>query len=209
MPDIEKIKKTNAKAILEAIRTLDVVNYDTVSHLLPNMLADEVLILDHSVYTPLDPETRDPRGVGRYLVYDHEDASNPFSIWVFAIGLRQKTTIHDHKYRGTVTVLSDAVSEKYYQATSDHAAQRIARADRYRFHTNQDELKDNFVHQLKRRKDLGPGTSVTLHIYNMEAHVVNPQHELVDQRNLNIIYTKAPSDEKGREPYQKVGAVRV
>ena len=203
MPGIEKIKQKNTKAIVEAIGTLGAINYGTVSQLLPRLLTEGALTLDPSVYTPLDPKTTETSGVGRYLVYDHEDTSNPFSIWVFAIAPRQKTSIHDHKYKGTVTVLSDAVSEKYYQPTSDNTAQRIARADRYRFHSNQDELKDTFVHQLKRRKGLGPGTSVTLHIYNMEAHVVNSKDEVVDRRNLDTMYTKTSSDETGREPYTK------
>lgn len=203
MPDIEKIKQKNEKAIVKAIGTLAAINYGTVSRLLPRLLAEDALTLDHSVYTPLDPKTSETSGIGRYLVYDHPDASNPFSIWVFAFAPRQKTCIHDHKYKGTVTVLSDAISEKYYQPTSDNTARRISRSDRYRFHSTQDELKDNFVHQLKRRKGLGAGFSVTLHIYNMEAHVVNAKDEVVDQRNLNTIYTKASSDETGRAPYNK------
>ncbi len=100
-------------------------------------------------------------------------------------------------------MLSDVVSEKYYEPISERKAQRRARVDRYKFHTNQDNLEETFVHQLKCRKGLGKASSVTLHIYNMEAHTLNLQSEIVDQRNLDTIFEKVRSDEKGRKPYEQ------
>lgn len=185
----ENIPQKNSEAIRQAIKQLDVVNYDVVAKLIPGLLADGKLTLDTSTYIPVD--LTQVSGIGRYLVYDHPDAANPFSIWAFALGPKQKTSIHDHKYRGTVTVLEGPVSEKYYLPTGEKSAQRIGRADRDRFHTNSDDLKDNFVHQLKRRKGLGDtGTSVTLHIYNMEAKAISPDGEIVDRRNLFRLFTK-------------------
>lgn len=203
MPTIEDTKKKNTEAITIAISRLGVINYDTVSQQLPRMLVEGILTLDHTVYTPSDPSIKGSGGIGRYLVYDHPDKENPLSIWVFVLASGQKTCIHDHKYRGTVTVLSDVVSEKYYEPISEKKAQRRARVDRYKFHTNHDNLDEKFVHQLKCRKGLGKASSATLHIYNMEAHTLNLQSEIVDQRNLDTIFEKARSDEKGRKPYEQ------
>lgn len=201
---IEEIRLSNSKAIIEKINELTVINYDTVSRLVPKLLVEGTLTLDHSVYTPLDPTTIKAHGVGRYLVYDHPDKSEPFSIWVFAFAPRQKTSIHDHKYKGTVTVLEGPVSEKYYRPTEKNFAQLAGRSDRYRFHSNHDDLTGTFVHQLKRRKGLGEGTSVTLHIYNMEAHAVNLNGNIVDRRNLDQIYFKEKNIDKSSIPaYQK------
>ena len=91
---------------------------------------------------------------------------------MFAFAPRQKTLIHDHKYKGTVIVLGEPVSEKYYQPTGESSARLVDRLED-RFHSNRDDLNGIFVHQLKRRKGLSLGTSVTLHIYNMEAHLIN------------------------------------
>lgn len=104
---MEKIRQKNKETLVKAISELDEVTYETVSMSLPQQIAKGLLKLDPSVYQPADPETMMPNGVGRYLIYDHPDKSNPFSIWVFAFAPRQKTTIHDHKYKGTVTVLED------------------------------------------------------------------------------------------------------
>ncbi|CAM3147939.1 Predicted metal-dependent enzyme of the double-stranded beta helix superfamily [Legionella steigerwaltii] len=196
---IEGIKQ-NEETITRAINELDKVSYDTVSKFIPKKLAEGSLKLDHSVYKPADSNTVMPHGVGRYLIYDHPDKSNPFSIWVFAFAPRQKTTIHDHKYKGTVTVLEGPVSEKYYQPTGKHTARLVNRIDRYRFHSNRDDLNGVFVHQLKRRKALGAGVSVTLHIYNMEAYLVNFEGEKTDRRNLNIIYSKDKTIDKENIP---------
>jgi len=196
---IERIKQ-NEDAIISAIKGLENVTYHTVSTSLPRRLAEGSLKLDHSVYNPADFNTVMPNGIGRYLIYDHTDTSNPFSIWVFAFAPRQKTTIHDHKYKGTVTVLEGPRSEKYYQPTGEHTARLVERVNRYRFHSNHDDLNGVFVHQLKRRKVLGAGVSVTLHIYNMEAYLVNFQGEKTDQRNLNIIYSKDKTIDKENIP---------
>lgn len=202
MPETARIKQQNCEAITKAISNLEVVNYDTVSSLIPKLLEDGELTLDHSVYTPADSTTISACGIGRYLVYEHADKTNPFSIWALAFAPRQKTSIHDHKYKGTVTVLEGPVSEIYYQPTEEHSARRVARFDRHRFHSNSDNLDDTFVHQLKRRKGLGEGTSVTLHIYNMEAHLISPEGELIDRRNLNTIFSKDKRlDEQKNLPY--------
>lgn len=203
MPETERIRLKNSQAIMEKINNLDVKNYDTVSKLLPKLIADGSLTLDPSVYTPADPTTVEAKGIGRYLIYDNEDTTNPFSIWAFALAPRQKTSIHDHKYAGTVTVLDGPVSEKYYKPTGESSAKRIDRADRYRFHSTRDDLNETFIHQLKNRKGLRHDTSVTLHIYNMEAHFVNEAGVMLDRRNLDTIYTKDKSiDEFGLSPYK-------
>lgn len=194
---IEQTKQKNCEAIIKAINELDTINYDTVSRLLPNLLAQGALKLDSSVYKPIDPNTN---AVGRFLIYDHEDKLNPFSIWVFALGLKQKTAIHDHKYKGTVTVLNGPVSEKFYKPTGENTAQLVKRIDRYQFHSNKDDLNTLFVHQLKRRKGLGQGTSVTLHIYNMEAYLINEKNEKIDRRNLDTIYFKEKLLDKSNLP---------
>ncbi|QLZ69735.1 hypothetical protein FOLKNPGA_02533 [Legionella sp. PC1000] len=197
---IDGIKQKNRETIIKAITELDAVTYETVSTSLAQKLAEGTLKLDPSTYKPADATTVMPNGVGRYLLYDHPDKSNPFSIWVFAFAPRQKTTIHDHKYKGTVTVLEGPVSEKYYQPTSECSAQLVNRVDRYQFHSNRDDLSGVFVHQLKRRKALGEGVSVTLHIYNMEAYLVNLEGKQTDRRNLNIIYSKDKTINKENIP---------
>lgn len=228
--DLDEINQRNTDAIIKAMDELDEVTYDSVSSLLPRLLIEEQLILEHSVYTPAD--LRAVHGIGRYLIYDHKDKNNPFSIWVFALGSEQKTTIHDHLYEGTVIVLNGPVSEKYYKPTKQkavpdsspchdagtvadddsvaekcipqvkHLARRVDRVDRYRFHFNRDNLKDGFVHQLKRREVFGDGTSVTIHVYKMEAHCVK-ENKTLDNRNLKIIYTNDKSaDEEGNAPYK-------
>ncbi|MBA2711268.1 MAG: cysteine dioxygenase [Tatlockia sp.] len=180
-------------------------NYELVSDQLPRLIAEKKLILNHSDYKPADLSTVESKGIGRYLIYDHPNKSNPFSIWVFAFASKQKTSIHDHLYKGTVIVLEEPISEKFYLPTKDNKAQLIERYDRYRFHTNKDDLKGNFVHQLKRRKNLGEGISLTLHIYNMEAHHILDENQLVDRRNLNKIYLKDKgSDQSKHLPYKEV-----
>ncbi|KTC88437.1 cysteine dioxygenase [Legionella cincinnatiensis] len=203
---IEFVREANREKIVKAMNELEVVNYETVSKHLPRLLAEGALHLDHSVYTPADPSTNLPKGVGRYLLYDH-DSSNPFSIWVFAFAPRQKTTIHDHKYKGTVTVLEGPISEKFYQPTGEKSAQLVNRIDRYRFHSNSDDLTSTFVHQLKCRKGLDVTISVTLHIYNMEAYLVHFDGKKIDQRNLNIIYSKDKTGANKNIPsYTKVSS---
>ena len=205
MPDLEQRREANLNAIKTAMQGLDRVTYDTVSALLPRLLLDGALVLDASAYPPADPSTQECRGIGRYLVYDHADPENPFSIWVFALACGQKTPIHDHKYRGTVTVLDGPVSEKYYEAVGDNKARLIKRVDRYRFHSNRDDLGDAFLHQLKRRKGLGEGCGVSLHIYEMKAQRLSQDGEWVDNRNLNTIYTKDTSLDENQLPYEKEG----
>lgn len=199
---IEQIKLQNTEAIVEKFSQLDVVNYDTVSNLIPQLLTEGLLTLDPSVYTPADSTTKESNGIGRHLIYDHKDKSNPFSIWIFSFATRQRTSIHDHQYEGTVTVLKEPITEKYFQPSGDHYARHISSLDRNRFHTNKDDLKDNFVHQLKRRKDLGIGISTTLHIYKMEAHKISENGELTDRRNFFKIYTKdkRPQDDQEKNP---------
>ncbi|WP_412757759.1 cysteine dioxygenase [Legionella bozemanae] len=195
---IDGIKQKNREILIKAITELDEVTYETVSTYLIQKLAEGSLKLDPSVYKPADPTM--PNGVARYLLYDHPDTSNPFSIWVFAFATKQKTTIHDHKYKGTVTVLEGPISEKYYHPTGEHTARLVNRVDRYQFHSNRDDLSGVFVHQLKRRKALGEGVSVTLHIYNMEAYLVGLEGEKMDRRNLNIIYSKDKTVNKENIP---------
>ncbi|WP_454781758.1 cysteine dioxygenase [Legionella sp. WA2022007384] len=187
---IDQIREKNKKKVIKAISELDDVTYETVSISLPKQLAEGSLALEHSVYVPFDPSTAKPNGVGRYLIYDHSDEKNPFSIWAFAFAKRQQTTIHDHKYKGTVTVLEGPISEKYYRPTSELTAALEDRIDRYQFHCNRDDLTGVFVHQLKRRKGLGEGISVTLHIYNMPAYLVSLEGGKVERRNLETIYSK-------------------
>lgn len=200
---VERIRQKNRETVKKAITELEGISYETVSMSLPTRFAEGSLKLDNSVYYPADLNTVMPHGVGRYLIYDHPDTTNPFSIWIFAFALRQKTTIHDHKYKGTVTVLEGPISEKYYQPTGEKTARLVNRIDRYRFHSNRDDLNDSFVHQLKRRKDLGEGISITLHIYNMAAHLVNSGGEQIDRRNLKTIYSKDKTKENV-PPYSEV-----
>lgn len=200
---IGDVNKANSDAIKKEFSRLEVVNYDTVSELLPKLLAQGQLTLDHSIYTPQTSNTGQGSQVGRYLIYDHPDKTNPFSIWAFAFSQGQKTLIHDHEYKGTVIVLDEPISEKYYRPHGDQA-RLIRRVDRYRFHSNSDDLTTNFVHQLERRKDLGPGISVTLHIYNMEALRINLEGDIVDRRNLRKIYIKEKIQDKSSiPPYEK------
>lgn len=188
---MEEIRLSNSKAISEKIKQLAVVNYETVSELIPGLLAKGELILNPLAYIPKDPNTTECFGIGRYLIYDNPDEHNPFSIWAFAFAKGQKTPIHSHKDKGTVTVVEGIVSENYYQPNSDeHTARLISRLDRERFHTNHDDLNDEFVHQLKRKKCFGEGISVSLHIYNMSAYLVNDKGEQIENRNLGKIYTK-------------------
>ncbi len=58
-------------------------------------------------------------------------------------------------------------------------------------------------------RGLGAGTSVTLHIYDMPAHIINSQEEVVDRRNFDKIYTKDKSAAEnghptGKEPYRNL-----
>ncbi|WP_454784183.1 cysteine dioxygenase [Legionella sp. WA2024007413] len=197
---IDQIREKNKKKVIKAIFELEDITYETVSMSLPTKLAEGSLELDHSVYMPLDCSTVKANGVGRYLIYDHADEKNPFSIWAFAFAERQQTTIHDHKYKGTVTVLEGPISEKYYRPTSESTACLENRIDRFRFHCNRDDLSGIYVHQLKRRKGLGKGISVTLHIYNMPAYLVNLEGDKVDRRNLKTIYSKDKTIDKENIP---------
>ncbi|MGL6028885.1 MAG: cysteine dioxygenase [Legionella sp.] len=201
MPDIEQIRTENSELIAKVIKRLPKITYDTVAHSLPQLFATGLLELNLLAYPPADATATTAAGIGRYLIYDNGDLENPFSIWMFAFAPKQKTCIHDHQYRGCVTVLQGPVSEKYYTPSDDGSVRLITRADRYRFHSNTDDLDDNFVHQLKRRKGLGDGVSVTLHIYNMHAHLVDQLGTISDNRNLNVIYSKAPAEQEP-PPYE-------
>lgn len=194
----------NTKMIERELKELgDDLTWEIVSEILPQRIAEKKLRLDHSVYTPKDPEA--VNGFGRYLVYDHPDKKNPFSLWVFAFAEKQKTAIHDHAYKGSVIVLEGPVSEKFYQPVGENSAQLVDRIDRYSFHHNKDDLNNDFVHQLKRRKGLGEGVSLTLHIYKMEAQLINEENEIIDRRNLDKIYSKNRMfDKSGLPPYKKV-----
>lgn len=203
---IEQGRQNNTSAIANEINKLAEVNYGAVSRLLPELLKEGALVLDHSVYLPQEPWSN-PFGAGRYLVYDHDDEQSPFSIWAFAFGAGQKTCIHDHKYQGAVTVLHGPVAEKYYIPSGENTAQLVARSNRYSFHSNRDDLTNNFVHQLKRRKKLDndskldEGISVTLHIYDMPAFAIDLSGSRVDSRNLDRIYERDRSFGKSNIPY--------
>lgn len=196
------IKRINTKAIEKVIKELEVINYDTVSELVPKLLLEKKLKLNCNAYKPKDPQKEDVYSVARYLVYNHPDKNNPFSIWIYAFAPKQKTLIHDHLYRSTVTVLDEPVTEKYYQTTENNLAQMIKRQDRYRFHTNRDELmkSETFVHQLKRRKSFGEGTSFTLHIYEMDAYLNQNNSEKSFNRNRDLIYFKDKTDQTQQKP---------
>lgn len=199
----EDIYSENRQAIIKEISKLDVVSYETVSELLPRLLAEGLLSLNHSVYTPADPTTVE--GIGRYLVYDHPDETNPFSIWTFAFAPKQKTSIHDHQYKGTVTVLEGPLTEKFYLPTGGNSAQRVERTERQKYHSNSDDLNGFFAHQLKHCKPPGlkedikgeakeeakQKTCVSFHIYKMAAG------QQADQRNLKKLYFKNKSVDKG------------
>ena len=200
---IEQRQKQNSEAIKKAISSLDRISYDSVAALIPQMLAAKSLILDPSAYHPEDKEK--PHGVGRFLIYDHNESGNQFSIWAFAFAPKQKTSIHDHKYRGTVTVLEGIVSEKFYRPKDQNKAILCARYDRYRFHVTKDDNLENplLPHQLKYRKALAqPDTvAVTLHIYEMPAHKANSDEH---NRNLLSLFSKKASDETKPE-YKLLG----
>lgn len=199
---IQERQAKNTVVIKKAISTLKNITYDSVASLIPNMLANKSLILDASAYLPANPNEKS--GVGRYLVYDHKDPANLFSIWAFAFAPQQKTTIHDHKYRGTVTVLQGTLSEKFYTPVGDKAV-LSARYDRYRFHMNQDDGTEipQKAHQLKYRKAMvEPGTvAVSLHIYEMPAHKNDTEEH---NRNLLSIFSKKPSVEP-KPSYELLG----
>lgn len=190
MTNEEDIKKDHAAIIKRSISHLDKVSYETVSKLIPQLLAKGIIALDTSSFIPVDSSIKEPQGVGRFLIYDHDDKNNPFSIWIFAFAPGQKTSIHDHKYKGTVMVLNGPISEKYYLPTSENTASIFRRANRNTFHTNVDNLTSVFVHQLKNRQDADKGIILTLHIYAMEAQMINDQDERVDRRNFDTIYIK-------------------
>lgn len=186
-----EMHQRHCDALKTAINTLHPVNYDSVSEFIPQLLEKEQLVLDAAIYPPADATVLKSSGIGRYLLYDHSDKNNPVSIWLFAFASGQKTSIHDHRYRATVTVIRGPISEKYYLPSGETRATLVAHSDRCRFHTNRDDLNDPFVHQLKRRKDAGGGVSLTLHIYEMQAHRLSMAGEKRDNRNLNRIYSKA------------------
>lgn len=193
MVSYDELLEKNKIRIAKVINEFELKNYECASRVIPQLLVQEQLILNHTVYMPLKSESYSAEGIGRYLIYDNKDIDNPFSIWAFAIAYRQKTSIHDHKYKGTVTVLSDCVSEKFYTPDEERLyAKKKDRVDRYRFHSNQDNLDsdDIFVHQLKRCKSLPDGISVTLHIYNMNAEDIGPDGGIIDRRNINTVYLK-------------------
>lgn len=202
----ETVNLQNTQAIEAEIFQLDEISYETVSALLPGLIAEGKLKLDHSIYVPHNSLLYHKKGVGRYLIYDYPDKTNPFSIWAFALAPRQKTSIHDHKYKGTVVVLEGPVTEKFYQPTVENRARLFSRKDRHSFHYNSDNLsetEDLFVHQLKCRKDLNVDRSITLHIYNMEAQTLGQDGVLVDNRNLNITYTKEKTDKRTHPDYEQ------
>ncbi|WP_196398929.1 cupin domain-containing protein [Legionella saoudiensis] len=182
--EVAHAKKQNMQAISKAIHSLEVIDYIAVSKLLPQLLAEGKLKLDTSAYKPEDLTKN--TGVGRHLIYDHKDPDNPFSIWVFVFLRKQKTSIHDHKYKGTVTVLEGPITEKFYLPTGEHTAALNQCVEREQFDTNWDDLTGSFVHQLKCRKTSCAEISMTLHIYNMPAY----QCLDVENRNLNVIYSK-------------------
>lgn len=199
---IEERRAQNTVAIIKAMSTLEDITYDSVAKLIPSMLADKSLVLDASAYIPADSSKQ---GVGRFLIYDHKDENNLFSIWAFAFAPRQKTTIHDHKYRGTVTVLEGVLSEKFYKPVDEKHAVLCARSDRYRFHMNQDNDTDNpqLAHQLKYRKEMAPRdtVAVSLHIYEMAAQ---QKDSMAHNRNLSHIFNKK-SSEQVKPDYEALG----
>ncbi len=182
--EVALTKESNKQAISEAIHSLKTIDYQEVSKLLPRLLVEGKLKLNTSVYKPADLAKN--TGVGRHLIYDHKDLENPFSIWIFVFLRKQKTSIHDHKYKGTVTVLEGPITEKFYLPTGENTAALDKCIEREQFDTNWDDLTGGFVHQLKCRKTSSTEISITLHIYNMRAY----QCLDVENRNLNVIYTK-------------------
>lgn len=182
--EIDHTKLQNKQVISEAINSLEIINYETVSELIPRLFTEGKLAFKTSAYKAehLNPDM----GIARHLIYEHNDPDNPFSIWIFVLLRKQKTSIHDHKYKGTVTVLEGPVTEKFYLPTGENTAALSKSIEREQFHTNSDDLKSTFVHQLKCRKTSNTGISMTLHIYNMRAY----QCLDVENRNLNVIYSK-------------------
>ena len=204
MPRQKESLEANKRQIQEIIYVLKKqgkkIDYQTVSQVLPELLAKQELQMDTSAYEPMDLEKE--HGVGRYLIYDNEDKDNPFSIWAFAFGPRQKTVIHNHKYLSTVTVLVGPIAEKFYQPVVDSPdgkkqARLVSRSNRYRFHTNRDDLTTDLAHQLKCRKQSGSYFRVTLHIYNMSAYDVDQ----VQNRNLKDTFLKADLPKKEAPAY--------
>lgn len=201
--EVDHAKESNKQAISEAIHSLDLIDYTEVSKLLPRLLVEDKLKLNTSAYKPEDL-TKD-NGVSRHLIYDHNDSKNPFSIWVFVFLRKQKTSIHDHKYKGTVTVLEGPITEKFYLPTGKNTAALAQCVERQQFDTNWDDLTGSFVHQLKCKKTSSTEISMTLHIYNMRAY----QCLDVENRNLNVIYIKdktkkAPVDSEHKENSEQI-----
>lgn len=196
----EMLQAQNTAAIQKALQSLnEEITYDTVSKIMPAMLARGELVLDPAAYTPGNIDAKCP---GRYLVYDHQDSANAFSVWAFAFAPQQKTSIHSHKYQGTVVVLQGPLSEKAYVPTEDGKAALIGRSDRLAFHTTQDDLANTpeIVHRLKLRKGIvekeGTMVAVSLHIYNMAAFKVEaaqkePKDHNDHNRNLFKLFDKA------------------
>ncbi|MFJ1267611.1 cysteine dioxygenase [Legionella lytica] len=182
--EIDHTKLHNKQVISEAINSLEIINYETVSEVIPRLLTEGKLAFNTSAYKP-ENLTLD-MGIARHLIYEHNDPDDPFSIWVFVLLRTQKTSIHDHKYKGTVTVLEGPVTEKFYLPTGENTAAFSKSIEREQFNTNSDDLRSTFVHQLKCRKTSSTGISMTLHIYNMRAY----QCLDIENRNLNVIYIK-------------------
>lgn len=195
---IETMKKNNEERIENSIKNIPNANYENIARLLPELIAQQKLILDISIYAPHDAEEYAQKGVKRYCLYNHPDKENPCSIWIFAFASCQKTTIHDHKYKASVMILEGPVTERLYtpvpngQAMNNqYPAVLCERTDRFNFHLNQDKPDDKIVHQLKRRKAFGENqTSRSLHIYNMEAYEVDASY----RRNINqLFFSTKPS----------------
>jgi kynureninase len=187
----------NTLAIQKAISLFEEVTYETVSTLIPQMLANKSLIIDASAYYPDD--LHNENGVGRFLIYEHQEHGNQFSIWAFAFAPEQKTCIHAHRYRGTVTVLQNILSEKYYTLVDKDNAVLSEQNDRLPFHTNHDNMDIlDRAHQLEYRKSqASPGTvAVSLHIYDMPAYKSADQHN----RNLLRSFDKEPLDTSQDRP---------
>lgn len=54
-------KQKNGEVIESVINQLDIINYDTVSQLIPKLIEEGSITLDPSVYAPLDSSTTEPR----------------------------------------------------------------------------------------------------------------------------------------------------
>jgi predicted metal-dependent enzyme (double-stranded beta helix superfamily) len=202
MMEPNEIREENNKRIKKIIEQFGITNFEDAVAIIPSMLTKKELEIDDSAYTCADEETYSESGVNRFLMFDNPNKENPFSIWIFSFAPHQKTKIHDHKYECSVSVLSKhPITEKFFHPTGQLSkthiplAKRINSIDRYRFHTNCDRLSKVQPHQLKNTKHLGEGTSITMHIYHMEAHLIKDGIEL-DNRNLNIIYQKEEQNEE-------------